>query len=277
MDRLEQISSKSFLELKNLLDLEAQKFRLNLLKSDPRYNTPENLNRYEFSIFSQCGEDGIIQEIFKRIGLTNRFFVEFGAGNGLQNCTTALLLQNWMGLWMEADPLNTQVIVKKFTFLIQKYRLLFQQAFITPDNIEHLFTNANIPKEFDLLSLDIDGNDYWVWKAIEQYHPRVIICEYNGRLGPDIQWVMEYNPDHSWNGTSYYGASLKSFQLLGKMKGYTLVGCNLSGVNAFFVRKDLVNDYFSPDDSAANHFEPLRHFLIREPIQPNDFGPFVIC
>jgi hypothetical protein len=85
---------------------------------------------------------------------------------------------------------------------------------------------------------------------------------------------MKYNPQHCWNGGSYYGASLKSLQLLAEQKGYYLVGCNMSGVNAFFVRKDLAGEHFSRDTTAKNHFEPQRHYLIRESIQPNDFGPF---
>lgn len=277
MERLEQISSKSFLELRNELDLETHKFRQELLKSDSRYSDPKNLTRYERSIYSQSGEDGIIQEIFKRIGMTNRFFVEFGAGNGLQNCTTALLLQNWIGLWIEADEVNAQTILTKFSFLIRKYRLTFQNLKITPDNIEKSFADTNVPEEFDLLSIDIDGNDYWVWKAIKRFNPRVVICEYNGRFGPDIQWVMEYNPHHTWRGSCYFGASLKSYQVLAKQKGYTLVGCTMSGVNAFFVRDDLIKDFFCQDTSTANHYEPQRFFLIQEPIHPSDFGPFVMC
>lgn len=277
MELIEQISTKSFLELRNGLDLEASKFRLELLKSDSRYSDPKNLNRFESTIYSQCGEDGIVQEIFKRIGTTNRYFIEFGAGNGLQNCTTALLLQNWIGLWIEADEANAQTILTKFSFLIRKYRLTFQNLRIFPDNIEKSFEDANVPSEFDLLSIDIDGNDYWVWKAITHFNPRVIICEYNGRFGPDIQWVMEYNPHHIWKGSCYFGASLKSYQILAKQKGYTLVGCTLSGVNAFFVRNDLIKDFFCQDDSTANHYEPQRFFLIREPIHYSDFGPFVMC
>lgn len=277
MERMEQIASGTYLDLRNLLDLEAQKFQVDLLRSDSRYSDPKRLNHYEYSIFSQCGEDGIISEIFKRIGLTNRFFVEFGAGNGLQNCTTALLLQNWYGLWIETDPRNVQTISTKFLAQIQKRQLAFQQVFVTAENIESIFLAANVPEELDLLSIDIDGNDYWVWNAIEKFHPRVVICEYNGRYGPQCPWVMDYNPKHCWNRSSYYGASLKSFELLGRKKGYRLAGCTISGVNSFFVREDLAGELFCDESSSENHFEPQRHFLIRDPIQPSDFGPFVSC
>lgn len=275
MERLEKLSSLSNYHLRGLLDLEAEKYRNDLLRSDVRYKDPKNLNRYEYSVFSQCGEDGIINEIFKRIGITNRYFIEFGAGNGLQNCTTSLLLQNWFGLWIEAEPGNVQTITSKFSPLILRHQLTFRQAFITAENIETIFKGADVPEQFDLLSIDIDGNDYWVWSAIENYHPRVIVCEYNGHFGPEIQWVMRYNPQHNWNGTSYYGASLKSLELLALQKGYRLVGCNLSGVNAFFIRQDLISEKFLTDTSSCSFFEPQRHYLIREPVQQNDFGPFI--
>ncbi len=274
MDRLEGYTALSFHQLRNLLDLEVERYRRELLGSEDRYKRAENLNRYEFSIFSQCGEDGIINEIFNRIGLTNHFFVEFGAGNGLQNCTTALLLQNWFGLWIENAPANVQVISSKFSSFLVRHQLTFLKQFITAENIESIFREADIPAEFDLLSIDLDGNDYWVWNAIENYSPRVVVCEYNGHFGSDIKWVMKYNPQHVWNGSSYYGASLKSLELLGSQKGYQLVGCNLSGVNAFFVRQDLAEGHFLTDGTSATHYEPLRHFLIREPVVPNDFGPF---
>lgn len=275
MERLEKLSSLSNYHLRGLLDLEAEKYRNDLLRSDVRYKDPKNLNRYEYSVFSQCGEDGIINEIFKRIGITNRYFIEFGAGNGLQNCTTSLLLQNWFGLWIEAEPGNVQTITSKFSPLILRHQLTFRQAFITAENIETIIKGADVPEQFDLLSIDIDGNDYWVWSAIENYHPRVIVCEYNGHFGPEIQWVMRYNPQHNWNGTSYYGASLKSLELLALQKGYRLVGCNLSGVNAFFIRQDLISEKFLTDTSSCSFFEPQRHYLIREPVQQNDFGPFI--
>lgn len=272
-NRFEKIASLSLYQQRSLVDLEVERFRMELLNNGERYKNAKNLNRFEFSVYSQCGEDGIINEIFNRIGITNHYFVEFGAGNGLQNCTTALLLQNWVGLWMEAQQGNVDTIISKFSGLILRHRLTFRQVFITAENIETIFKDADVPQEFDLLSIDIDGNDYWVWSAIQNYRPRVVICEYNGRFGPQIKWVMKYNPQHSWSGTSYYGASLKSLELLGAQKGYRLVGCSLSGVNAFFVREDLVANLFSSSYTSETHFEPQRHFLIREPVQPNDFGP----
>jgi hypothetical protein len=273
-EQLEKISRMTNYNLSNLLDLEATKIRNELFASDQKYSDPLRLNKYEFEIFSQCGEDGVINEIFKRIGITNQHFAEFGAGNGLQNSTAALILKNWTGAWIESDKKNIELINAKYNAQILRHRLILREAFITTENIEELLNEMDIPQEFDLMSIDIDGNDYWVWKAIVKFKPRVVICEYNGRFGADLKWVMRYNASHTWNGSSYYGASLKSLEILGAQKGYSLVGCNLAGVNAFFVRNDLVEGKFATPFTSENHFEPQRHFLIRDKIQRNDFGPF---
>lgn len=274
MTTTDQYSRLTSFHLHQSLELQAVAYRENLIATQKKYEDPTSLNRFEYEIFSQCGEDGIVDEIFRRIGATNRYFVEFGAGNGLQNSTTALLLKNWVGLWMEADPGNGEIIQKKFASLLTKHRLSFQSTFITAENIEELFRQADTPESFDLLSIDIDGNDYWIWKSITHYSPRVVMCEYNPRYGSDLKWVMRYNPEHRWNGSCYYGASLKSLELLGREKGYKLVACNIAGVNAFFVRNDLVGAHFSPPFTSEFHYEPQRTFLLKTPLQKNDFGDF---
>lgn len=273
-DKAEHYGKLTSYQLHNLIDLQAQQYRDTLLSSQRRYADLKRLNRYENEILSQCGEDGIIEEIFRRIGTTNRHFVEFGAGNGLQNSTAALLLNNWTGSWIEGDASLASIIKSKFAALIVRHRLTLTEAFVTAENIEQLFVSLDVPESFDLLSIDIDGNDYWVWKSIVHYHPRVVIGEYNGRYGATLPWVMKYNPSHRWNGSCYYGASLKSLELLGALKGYSLVGCNLSGVNAFFVQNSLLNDLFAAPFTAENHFEPQRFFLVASPLQANDFGTF---
>jgi hypothetical protein len=261
-------------QIRNLLDCNAVQYREELLAKGEKYLDDKNLNRSEYEILSQCGEDGIIMEIFRRIGTTNRYFVEFGAGNGLQNSTAALLLNNWTGAWIEGDHTSAETIRNKFASLLLKHRLSFSESFITAENIEELFVSMEVPESFDCMSIDLDGNDFWVWKKITHYQPRVVVCEYNARYGGSLPWVMKYDPSHTWNGSCYYGAALKSFELLGAEKGYKLVGCNLAGVNAFFVREDLVEDHFQKPFTAERHFEPQRVFLIREKIQKNDFGPF---
>ena len=135
--------------------------------------------------------------------------------------------------------------------------------FVTVDNVLTLFKNAKIPKEFDLLSIDIDGNDYWIWQYLLSYKPRVVVIEYNASLGLSAEWVMKYNKSHKYDYTNYHGASLKSLEKLGQKLGYNLVGCSFSGVNAFFVRKDLVGRKFLEPFTSENFYEPPRYYLYR--------------
>jgi hypothetical protein len=113
------------------------------------------------------------------------------------------------------------------------------------------------------LSIDIDRNDYYVWEKITHYRPRVVCIEYNGIYPPPIDWVIPYNPRAMWNYTTHTGASLAAIARLADTKGYALVGCCISGVNAFFVRKDLLGEPFSPPYTAEHHYERERHHLYR--------------
>lgn len=242
------------------------------LYSNARYADAKKLNRYEYQAYSQYGEDGILGEIFNRIGFTNRFFIEFGVENGLECNTTLLLLNEWRGLWIEAKSDHVQSIQKLFSEKISEKSLQVINAFITAENIEEHFFKAKVPPDPDLLSIDIDRNDYHIWKAIRKYRPRVVSIEYNAVLPPGIKYVIEYDANLGWDGTSHFGASLSSLQLLGEEKGYSLVGCNFSGVNAFFVRDDLVGNLFSSPFTAENHYEPPRYFLYKKEGHPRGFG-----
>lgn len=244
------------------------------LYNNPKYADDLRLTRSQYQIYSQFGEDGMIAEIFARIGTTNRFFVEIGAGDGRENNTTSLLLEDWTGIWLEGAGRRVSAIRRDFADLIGCGSLRVEQALVTAENIEQLLSSLDAPEEPDLMSIDIDGNDYWVWKALERYAPRVLVIEYNALFRERIQWVMRYNPSHVWNGSSYFGASLKSLELLGAHKGYDLVGCNFHGINAFFVRSDLAPERFSAPFTAEHHFEPARYFLYRRNGHPRRFGPF---
>lgn len=259
--------------LRNLRDLSVEDHVLRL-RSQPRYQDPRRLAGHEFKSFSQHGEDGIIEAIFDRIGTTNKEFVEFGAGNGLENNSALLLVKGWKGLWIEGGKQNAEGIQAKFAEMIQSGRLRFLNAFIDAANIEGLLRRGGVPAEFDFLSVDIDGNDYWVWKQIEAFKPRVVCIEYNGIFPPSTRWIMKYNPTHAWGGSTYYNSSLKSLELLGARKGYKLVGCDLSGANAFFVREDLVGDRFAAPFTAENHYEPARGWIVWNHRHPPDFGSF---
>ena len=229
-----------------------------------KYQNDLRLSKYEFQSHSQNGEDGIIHEIFKRIGTTNKYFVEFGVGNGLQNNSALLLLDGWSGLWIEADDRNNENISTAFKKQLDSGQLILKKQLIYKNNLQKILDEINAPIELDMLSIDIDGNDYWVWKYLEVYKPRLLLIEYNGALGPYINWKMEYDKKHFWDGSKgiHFGASLKSLEILGSEKGYSLVGCNLTGVNAFFVRNDLISkDLFCEPFTAENHFEKPLYFM----------------
>lgn len=214
------------------------------LFENPKYSNNKKLNKYEFQVYSQNGEDGIIEEIFKRIGTTNKFFVEFGVENGLECNTLFLLLKDWKGCWFDCGKNNIKEIIKKFGFLINKKMLLVKQALITAENIEELFDSLEVPREFDLLSIDIDGNDYWIWNSIKKFMPRVVVIEYNAMFIPPLEFIVKYDANKIYSLKSHFGASLKSMEILGSEKGYKLVGCDFTGTNAFFIREDLVQNKF---------------------------------
>jgi len=249
------------------------------LLTEPRYKDENRLLSFGFKGFSQNEEDGIIQEIFSRIGTTNKEFIEIGVGNGLENNTLYLLLQGWQGLWIEGNLNFVEQIKNKFSFVINNRALIVKHAWVKKENINELISDKHKNnEEFDLLSLDIDGNDYHVLEAIEPLNARVIVLEYNSKYRPPVKWVMQYNPNHSFDESDYYGASLKSFEILLSKKGYKLVGCNLYGVNAFFIREDLMKNHFLDNCTAENHYEPGRLFLRAWmlPLHFDNFGPFEI-
>lgn len=248
-------------EVSFLKEIMVEKYFEDNVKNNSKYSDPKRLNRFEYNVYSQSGEDGIIEEIFNRIGSTNNFFVEFGVSNGLENCTASLLVSGWKGVWIEGSKSFYNQILKKFEIYISSNFLKVKNAFITAENIESLFNEMNVPKEFDLLSIDIDGNDFWVWKNIKKYSPRVVVIECNPFYGPSIPWVMKYNKDHIWDRSTYFGASVKALELLGKEKGYTLVGCSIMGNDTFFVRNDLVKDKFYAPFTSENHYEPFKIHL----------------
>lgn len=223
-----------------------------------RYADPRCLTRHGYRCFSQNDEDGIIEEIFRRIGTTNRQFVEFGVETGVENNTVTLLVRGWSGLWIEASSRAVAAIHERFGDAVRAGRLRVLESFVTAESIERLLGDGGVPAEPDLVSIDIDGNDYWVWKAIQRFRPRVVAIEYNATLGREARLVQPYAPDSRWDGTSGFGASLGALAALGAEKGYALVGCNLTGVNAFFVRTDCCGEHFLLPASADRHFEPAR-------------------
>lgn len=241
------------------------------LLSGAPYNQANRLEPFGFRSFSQNDEDGIVQEICRRLALERGTFVEFGVQNGMQNNTRLLLYKQWKGLWIEADAKCVRDMRHAFASELKSGQLKVLHSFVTRENISELIASAGLG-EIDLLSIDVDGNDYWIWQAIE-LRPKVVIMEYNAKLRPPTEWVMTYNPRHNWDYTDYQGASLASLDKLGRQKGYVLVGTCLAGVNAFFVRADLLGGLFAAAD-VASLFNPPRYYLQHLLISGHPAGKF---
>lgn len=243
--------------------------------ASPRNMEPKRLLRHGYKVYSQNDEDGIIQEIFARIGTQDKTFVEFGVSNGLECNTLNLLMSGWSGLWLDGSQQNIAFIDQHFCDLVKQQKLKAVAAFITAENINDLIKNNVKNTQVDFLSIDIDRNDYWVWKAIQVIQPRALVIEYNASFRPPVSVTVEYRADKIWDGSNYFGATLSALEKLGREKGYRLVGCNFSGVNSFFVREDLVEEHFCKPFTAENHYEPVRYFTWLPGGHRPEFGPFV--
>jgi hypothetical protein len=238
----------------------------------PGLEDPKRLERYGFKALSQFDTDGILHEIFRRVGEEHRSFVEFGTGEGLENNTVYLLCQGWRGLWIEGSEELHQAQHRLFDWAVRAGTLASVCSFLTRDNINDVVRGAGIAGPIDLLSIDVDGNDYHLWEALTCVEPRVTVVEYNAVARPPLRWVMAYDPAYRWNQqTSYFGASLASLEALGRRKGLRLVGCDVVGLNAFFVREDLCGDRFAEGD-AQTFFHPRRWWLDRA--FPRGYVPF---
>jgi hypothetical protein len=234
------------------------------LKTSPRYADPRHLIHFEGQVYSQNGEDGIIAEIFNRIGTTNRNFVELGSASGLENNTALLLLEKWSGLWAEGNQDACDEARQHWAEPIDEGRLKIINTIITADNLEGLLKENKIHKEPDLLSLDIDRNTFHVFEKMSEFQPRLFIIEYNGVFPVSSKWGMDYKDNKDWDGTYRFGATLKKFELAAKKKGYSLICCDSTGTNAFFVRNDVLGDHFLQPFTTEFHYEPYRQFLLRE-------------
>lgn len=202
----------------------------------------ENIRGSEFRVFSQWGEDGILQHLLRHIAVPRKVFVEFGVENYMESNTRFLLTNdNWAGLVIDGSANNVDYIKKDDIYW--RFNIKAENAFISRENINDLIRRNGIEGEIGLLSIDIDGNDYWVWEAIDVVVPNLVVVEYNARFGPERAVTVPYDASFvrsvAHHSNIYYGASLAALCLLGRRKGYSFVGCNTAGNNAFFVRSDL--------------------------------------
>jgi hypothetical protein len=229
------------------------------VREHPHYSDSKRLIRHQFQVSSQNGEDGIIHEIFRRIGTTDKVFVEIGVGTGTENNTAFLLSTGWSGYWIDGSDGFLSALNNRND--VTNDGLKWLVAFVTKENASQLLQQLGAPRELDFMSLDVDQNTFYVWDGLRDYRPRVVVVEYNAALPPDVDWKVHYSADRTWDGSQNFGASLKAFEKLGSELDYSLVGCDLVGANAFFVRNDLVSDKFAAPFTAENHYEPPRYSL----------------
>lgn len=244
---------------------------------------PKRLEQYGFKTYSQNDEDGILAEIFRRIGVSKGTFCEIGVENGLE-CNTLLLIHDgWRGVWFEGNENQRQPIETKFQSLLANNRLSLAIGFITPDNINAAMAEAaarlgiNAP-DLDFLSIDIDGMDIYLLEAIEHL-PKVLCIEYNAKFRPPLSKKPVLDLNRHWQNTDYMGSSLTAINEVANAKGYSLVGTNLTGLNAFFVRNDLLGGHFEEQLTPENLYNPPRYYLTSDNFHYDvghkaDFGPY---
>ena len=196
----------------------------------------KTLINYRKRNYSQTIEDGIIEGIFKNIGTTNKYFVEFGAWDGtfLSNTGNLRINEKWDGLLMEGNKQKAD----QYDYV--------QHEFITAENINELFGKYNVPKEFDLLSIDLDGNDYWIWKALDEtkFKARVVIVEFNANIPNQLEpLAVKYSPELDTTDPSiyYYSATIAAWKNLAELKGYSLI-YRVNNHNLFFVDTSLLHE-----------------------------------
>ncbi|MDB3907043.1 hypothetical protein N9355_06200 [Crocinitomicaceae bacterium] len=204
------------------------------------------ISKNGFKNFSQFEEDGLVLYLFALLETKNKTFVEFGADDGINsNAANLHFHHNFTGLFIDGNP----KAIERGRHFYKKHgnpkvsAPTFLEAMITAENINDLITKSGLEGDIGFLSVDIDGNDYWVWKAIDCVKPEVVVIETHNEFGlHDI--IVPYDPDYFYPGKhpDYHGASPIAMTKVAKSKGYRLVGSNELGFNFIFVREDLLND-----------------------------------
>lgn len=210
------------------------------------------LDEVAFDVYSPNGEDGILLYLLTEIGVTNRQLVDIGAGSVKGSIAANLIVHHgFSGLLLDGSEKDIRLARQYYAShpATRGHPPTLQATFVTAENVNALIAEHGLTDEIDLLSIDVDGVDYWIWRAVQAVRPRVVVVEYQDILGPDRAWTIPYRPDFDVRDypvnrehNNYCGASLRAFANLGREKGYHLVGCNNGGWNAFFVRDGLGGD-----------------------------------
>jgi hypothetical protein len=238
------------------------------LKEEMKKGYPENPALFGRKIYSQTDEDGIIEEIFKRVP-NQKTFLEIGIQTGVECNTLYLLLKGWKGTWVEGSAKYCKAMTQNLGGNSFKDKLEIVNSFVDRDNVVEIFKNANNflhVDEIDFFSLDIDGNDYYIMEELlkNAICPKVVCVEYNAKFRPPDKFKVKYDPTLVWDGTDYLGCSLQEYAALFSRFNYTLVSCNIPGINAFFVRNEFAPNF--PKYSIEEIYQPYRFYL--SPITP---------
>ncbi len=233
---------RSHAPLRHILERQAVMQALALARHNRALSSLHDLGEVEFSAFSQWGEDGIIDWLVSRVPDIPKTFIEFGVEDYRESNTRLLLqLRNWRGLVMDGSADHIGDIRSQDIYW--RHGLTAKCAFIDRDNINSLLKGEGMVGQVGLLSVDIDGNDYWVWKSIDVVSPAIVVAEYNAVLGDIHALTVPYRADfqrtQAHHSNLYFGASLPALIQLGRHKGYCFIGTTSTGCNAFFVRDDL--------------------------------------
>ena len=250
LNKITKLFENFFFRLMNLNDIKSNidKLKINqgkLLIKNLKDCDLDNLDNLAFSIYSQFNEDGIIQFLINNLDIKNKEFIEIGVEN-FEEANTRFLLQNncWKGLIIDSLKENINFIKKQTYYW--RYQLEAEDVFITKENVNNIIKKYDFKQNIGLLSIDIDGNDYWVWDAISSINPDVLIIEYNSLFGSEKSLTIKYDKNFVRPNRGIYkclyGASLKALTNLSEKKGYSLVAVNSNGNNAFYVRNELLNE-----------------------------------
>jgi len=207
-----------------------------------RRHTKHLINQQEYRVFSQHREDGIIAHLLESIGDSIGKFVEFGFAPEQCNCLNLAINYGFSGLFMDGSEKNCLNALRAYSQLGLDC-VQVQKAFLNQDNLNSLILESGINGQIDVLSIDVDGNDYWFWQSIVCIDPRIVVIEYNATFGPDATISIPYDPTfiryQAHESGYYHGCSLSAIEHLGRLKGYRLVGVDETGVNAFLIKKHL--------------------------------------
>ena len=250
----------------------------------PSAQNPKRLEPFGYKAYSQNDEDGILAEIFRRLGVDKGTFCEIGVENGLECNSLYLLHKGWRGAWIEgnadagrADPRQVRRADARQP-AVGRDRLHDAGQYQRCDRPIAGGDRHSTSSQLDFLSIDIDGMDVYLLEALE-HSPKVICVEYNAKFRPPVYKKQAFNANNQWTGTDYFGASLVAMADTAARKGYRLVGTNITGANAFFVRNDLLNDQFDLSLTVADLYNPPRYYLLVDHFLASaghraDFGPY---